>query len=342
MNKVDNIMLIMNNAAALGAFLKVIEYYGEDPEPIFVKLGIDPQLAENPTSRIPYQQIEALWIETLALIDDPYIGLTVAKLWHPSTAGALGYAWLASPTLRAGFERVVRYLQILTDGWSYHIEEQGSEFSLIHSCYEDSLNIPKQMDAHLATLIVLCRMNYGQNLNPISVSFTHTAPKKTGEYFSFFRCPVTFNAPDNRITLAREVVDQHLPSSNPLLAQLNDQIIQDYLEKIGKASTEARVKTEIIHQLPSGKVSDSSIAEALSLSRRTLHRRLQTEQTTFGAIMNTLRQELAQQYIQDSHLSLSEVSFLLGFSEVSSFSRAFKRWTGSAPSVLRKKALLTG
>jgi len=330
-------MLITNTTAALGVFLKVMEFYDKDPEPIFKKLSLDPQSAGNPTIRIPYAKIEALWLEMIDLVNEPYIGLKVAELWHPSTSGPLGYAWLASSTLRAGFERVVRYLHIITDGWRCEIKETEEEFSLVHYCCLDSLVITQQIEAHLATLVALCRYNYGQRLNPIAIYFAHPAPKKTRGYADFFRCPVYFNATDNRIVLSQSVVDRMLPSSNPVLTQLNDQIMLKYLQKMDKANFIQRIKATITDQLPSGKVTDSSIAEALYLSRRSLHRKLQDETTTFREVLNGVRLELSQQYIHNSHLSLNEISFLLGFSEMSSFSRAFKRWTGTSPSKTRKQ-----
>jgi AraC-like DNA-binding protein len=328
-------MAITSHAAVLGTFWKLIESYGKDPDPLFRKLYLDPRLAENPHARIPYAKVEALWVEITALIDDPFIGLKTAELWHPSSSGSLGYAWLASSSLRTAFERVVRYLRVFSEGMQCRIEEEKGEFSLIHAFHKDSFDIPEQADAILATLTALCRINYGQNLNPISVSFTHPAPDDTGEYFSFFRCPVNFSAPDNRITLSQEVVVKRLPSSNPLLVQLNDQIMIKYLAKLDDDNIIERVKVAILDQLPSGQVTDSTVADALYMARRTFHRRIQQENTTFRSVLNEVRQELASQYIQDSSLSLSEISFLLGFAEISSFSRAFKRWTGIAPSTYR-------
>lgn len=217
------------------------------------------------------------------------------------------------------------------------IEEKNGEFSLIHCFHQDSLNLPEQADAILATLIMVCRINYGQNLNPIAVSFSHPAPKDTGRYYAFFRCPVNFDADDNRITLSQDVVDKKLTSSNPQLAHLNDQIMIEYLAKQDENNIIERVKVVIIDLLPSRHVTDSSVADELHLSRRTLHRRLQQENTTFSSILNKVRKELATQYIQDCSLSLKEISFLLGFAEYSSFSRAFKRWTGSSPSTVRSQ-----
>jgi len=89
--------------------------------------------------------------------------------------------------------------------------------------------------------------------------------------------------------------------------------------------------------MPSGKVTDQAVAEALYMHVRSLQRKLKDEGTTFKALLNGVRQELAYHYIRDSRLNVNEISFLLGFSDISSFSRAFKRWTGEPPSAYRQQ-----
>ncbi|NOR80563.1 MAG: helix-turn-helix domain-containing protein [Methyloprofundus sp.] len=329
-------MALTNHAGILSLFWKIIESYGEDPEPVFRKLCLDLKLTEDPNARIPYAKVEEFWQEMIILVNDPLIGLRAVEFWHPSSSGALGYAWLASSSLREAFNRLVRFLRVTTEGVSCSIEEENSKLSVIQCFNEKALDIPQIVDAQLALLVALCRVNYGQSLNPVSVSFKHSAPEKTGEYFTFFRCPVFFDAADNRITLTQDVVDKHLTSANPLLAQLHDQLMINYLAKLEGGNVVERVQAVIIDQLPSGGVTDSSVADALYMSKRTFHRRLQQANTTFRIILNDLRHELADKYIKDSSLNLNEISFLLGFSEMSSFSRAFKRWTGSSPSAYRE------
>ena len=330
-------MALTNHAGILTTFWNLIESYDKDPEPIFRKLYLDIDIAKDPYARISYAKVEKLWVETISLIDDPVIGLKAATIWHPSSAGSLAYAWLASSSLRTAFERLIRYLKVITEGMEYSIEEEDNLYAVIHRFNKGVTDTPAMVDVNLAILTNLCRINYDKTLNPVSISFTHSEPEDAGEYFSFFRCPVIFNAPDNRITFTQEVVNKRLLSENPLLAQLNDQVMIKYLAQLEGNNIIERVKTTIIDQLPSGHVTDSTVSEALYITKRTFHRRLQEQKTTFRIILNGLRQELADQYIQDSSLTLNEISFLLGFSEISSFSRAFKRWTGVSPRSYREQ-----
>lgn len=144
-----------------------------------------------------------------------------------------------------------------------------------------------------------------------------------------------FDAAVDSLTLSLEAVDKRLPSANPHLAQINDQVMIKYLAQLNRDDIIQRTKAAIIEQLPSGGVTIDEIAKELYMSTRNLQRQLQERGTTFTAQMDEIRRKLAETYIQDRRLGLSEISFLLGFSEHSSFSRAFKRWTGESPTESR-------
>jgi AraC-like DNA-binding protein len=120
------------------------------------------------------------------------------------------------------------------------------------------------------------------------------------------------------------------------LAELNEHIVVKYLAHSAKQDIVNRVKAAIIDGLANGSVSEASVAEQLHMTPRNLHRRLQKENTSFKLLLTEIRKELAQQYIQDRSKTLTEISYLLGFSEASSFSRAYKGWTGHAPTEARR------
>ena len=170
----------------------------------------------------------------------------------------------------------------------------------------------------------------------MSVSFKHRGSACSGEYYSFFRCPVEFGAESNLIILPLDVVNKQLTSSNPQLAQINDQVMINYLAKLDKEDIVQQVKAAILDQLPSGNVTEETVAEAVYTSKRSLQRKLNEKGTTFKTILTDVRQDLALKYIHDRKLTLTEISFMLGFSEMSSFSRAFKRWTGESPKEFRR------
>ena len=328
-------MPLTYSAPAVSITLKIIESYDIDPGPLLRKLDIDPKLIEDPNARFSYTKIDQLWFDAVTIAGDPCFGLRAAKYWHPSQMGALGYAWLASSSMHTALNRFSRYVSILTEGATLDISETEDELS-VHLNYKAiSKQQPTRTDSFMAMLLAMCRANCGENFHPVSISLTHPEPEDSSEFYALFECSIHFNALENRFNLSKKLADQHLISSNPRLAQLNDQIIIETLAKLDKSHVIERVKVEILNQLPSGNVTDESIAEALYMSQRSFQRKLHKEGVTFKLLLNELRSELATKYLQDSNLSLLEVAFMLGFGEYSSFSRAFKRWTGVSPSTYR-------
>jgi len=324
-------------ASAAGLLWKVIESYDLDPEPFFRKARVDPRLINDPHARFSLSTIDNIYRELYEVVADPCMGLKLACLWHPSHMASLGYAWLASSTLYTALNRLSRYVRIINDAISIKLEENADNLVITVSSEDRESPQTYQADTSSAILLRMCRANYGQDLNPVSVSFKHAGSSScSGDYFSFFRCPVEFGAKYNQIILPLDAVNKQLTSSNPQLAQINDQVMIKYLAKMDKDDIIQQVKAAIIDQLPSGNVTDDTISEAIYTSKRTLQRKLNEQGTTSKTILTEVREDLALKYIHDRKLTLTEISFMLGFSEMSSFSRAFKRWTGESPKEFRK------
>ena len=329
-------------APAVSITLKIIESYDIDPLPLLKNLNIDAKLIEDPNARFDYIKIDQLWHDAVELADDPNFGLRAARFWHPSTLGALGYAWLTSTSLHTAMDRLARYMAILTEGAKLKIEvihAEETEEELSAHLYYDAISRQQatRTDSFMAMLLSMCRANYGEGFHPTSISLNHEQPDDPAEFYALFECPIHFTAAENRFNVSLPVADKRLLSANPYLALINDKIIIETLARLEKDNIVARVKTEILKQLPSGKVTDATVAEAIHIAQRSLQRKLQHENTSFRAILNDLRKELAQKYLKDSVISLMDVAFNLGFSEYSSFSRAFKNWTGCSPSAYRSQ-----
>jgi AraC-like DNA-binding protein len=136
---------------------------------------------------------------------------------------------------------------------------------------------------------------------------------------------------DNRLSFDRALVEAPLLMANPELARLNDQTVIDYLARCDGESISMQVRSKIIELLPDGRPGQEAIAASMHLSLRSLQRKLQKEGTSFKALLNETQQQLAIQYVQESQRSIGEITYLLGYSEPGSFTRAFRRWTGKSP-----------
>jgi AraC-like DNA-binding protein len=179
-------------------------------------------------------------------------------------------------------------------------------------------------------------MNYGPEFRPVWVGLSHGEPPDIAPYKALFECPLHWGRGCSEFAISVIDADRILLTANPVLEQLSERVVMKRLAQLDRADTATRARAAIMEQLPSGKVSDESVADALHMTSRTLHRRLKEQAYSFRDLLKDVRQQLATQYIGDDSLTLTEISFLLGFSEMSSFSRAFKNWNGVSPSEARQ------
>ena len=179
----------------------------------------------------------------------------------------------------------------------------------------------------------------GDHFRLLAVNFKRSEPRDIKPYFEFFGCPLNFDQAENQLMIPLQLADEVLAGASPELALLNDQVVTRRLALIDRNDIVARVQAAILEQLPLGSISDESVAETLHMSVRTMHRKLLEVDNNFRSLLVEMRRNLAEMYILDNSLTLTEISLLLGFSEPSSFSRAFKNWTGTAPSEARQARL---
>jgi AraC-like DNA-binding protein len=326
-------------ASAARILWRLLERHGVDPKHVFREVGLDPNQVRDPRARYADTKTRAAWQMAAQLIDDPCFGLLTAEVWRPTDFHALGYAFLASPTLETALERVVRYNTVVDSVVRFETTLDGDHLRLTYRITDPGISeVSALQDGRLAVVYGLCREAYGKDFSPEEVSFTHPAPDCRGDYFGLFRCPVHFDSPKPELVLARALAEAPLPAASRDLAIANDAILSDYLRTLKHGDIVSQVKNAIIEHLPSGAPGAETVAKDLYMSARTLHRRLGDAQTNFSETLEVVRRELAEQYITDPLRPLNEISFLLGFSEQSAFSRAFRRWTGQTPSAAREAA----
>jgi len=322
-------------APGLGLMIKIAESYALDPLPIMRQFGIKDAMVADPNIRLPLKQVLAFYGEIAERIDDPNFGLSAAQFWHPSQMGALGYAWMTSETLRTALMRLARFGKVLNDTVNILLKESEGNLSLVLE-FANEITPAFRIDAAMAMLLSMLRVNAGTSFHPKEVTFSHPPPTDSGAFYALFQCPVAFASPANSLSISIADADKFRSCSNRQLAVLHDQLLIETMAKLDKENIVGRVEASIVTELASGLLSEALVAKKLHMTERTLQRRLKEQKTSFTLLLNKLRVELANNYVNDSSLSLSEISFLLGFSEMSSFSHAFKRWTGQSPSNYRQ------
>lgn len=316
---------------------KVLESRGIDSAEVLIEVGLDPAELTQAGARYPFARMTRLWQRAVELTGDDCIGLKAAKYWHPTTAHALGYAWLASDTLKDALLRLQRYAHIMNDVTRAILTEEAQHYVLTLDVESQDLKpAPEAIDAGFATIVHMCRVSMGNEFHPLRVELRRETPACVEEFNKFFEAPVQFQTDQNAVYLDKKSIEEQLPTSNKQLALTNEKIIIDYLAQLDASDISLSVKKILMEKLSDGAVSAESVANALHQSPRTFQRRLKEQQTSFSKLMEETRKEIATAYIESSNRSVTEITYLLGFAETSTFSRAFKRWTGKSPTEYRR------
>lgn len=319
-------------------FVRLIELHGIDARAMIREAGVNPAVLRDPSARIPSTFWDTAGATAVGLIPDPAFALRAARCWHPSNLGALGYAWLASSTLRTGLERLQRYSRILGEKAELKITNtrEGLRFIYDHRRRDPVLRAIGA-DFVMSLVLDMCRMNYGASLRPVEVRLSRSKPADIESYRHFYGCPIRFEANEDSFLLSARVADEPLPTANRHLAGTLDGILAAQLAALDKDNIPARCKSSMLEQLTSGEMSEEDMARQLHMSRRTLQRKLAESNTTYQKLVDDTRRDLALRYMEDPGKSITDVTFLLGFSGQSAFTRAFRRWAGMSPTTYREQ-----
>jgi AraC-like DNA-binding protein len=317
------------------AIRKALESHGIDPGRVFSAAEVPQELSNDPLNRQPVDAMTRLLKVCVEVTHDPYFGLTVAKFLQASNLHAVGYALLASTNLMDFCRRLQRYFRLVSQAAEIDVVENGDEVALVaRPLYHVSAEAE---DTWHAVLVRFMRELFKREYRPLRVQFHHDCPPAgAGPYERYFGCPVTFGFADAALVFDRAEMDRPLTGACPEIAQANDRLAASYLARVERSDVVAMTRSAIVNLLATGECTRRRVADSLRLGEATLQQRLAQRNTSFQALLDDTRHGLARDYIQQSALSVTEITFLLGFTDVSNFNRAFKRWTGKSPSAYRK------
>ncbi len=321
----------------LGTLWRTLESYGVDPTQVIDQGLYRPGAASQRADRVSFTDYDATLDRAAALVGDPAMGLRSAQFAHPSHLGALGHAWLASSTLRDAFRLAARFSRMSNEDIETQIEELPDRVVLRYRMLRQPRRPALLEDARLATLMMLCRLNAGFALQPIEVHFRHAAPEDPSPWIDVFGDAVRFSQPDVSLAINASDADAPLTGSNPELLNVHEAVLQRYLLQLDRENILNRTRLRIMEKLPSGRVTEDHLADALNISKRTLHRKLRENDETFRSMLLQVRRDLAERYIGNPDYSITDIAFLLGYNDTSAFSRAFKSWFGFSPTQARDR-----
>ncbi|MDG1231176.1 MAG: AraC family transcriptional regulator [Pseudomonadales bacterium] len=328
---------ILGNVARV--IYEVLENSSCRAEEVFAAAGVRTETLNNPEHRLTFQEQERLLTAAQKATKDDVLGLHFGERIHPTTFHALGLALLSSSTIRAFCDRLARYYTFITSNETIVLYEDAEslQIQLIPKPEVSASPIyPLLAQGSFATQIAWLRSMYQWDYAPAKVCFSFAKPKNTKAYTDYFHAPCEFDCSVDAMYLVKTDLEVPLPAANAELARMHDEVVVKFLAKMNDKDLVRRVHAQIIQLLPSGNCSKPTIAHAMNMSVRTLHNRLTQEGTSYQDILVDTRRELAEQYIEQRNLSVSEIAYTLGFSDCSNFSRAFQRWMGCSPSKYRE------
>ncbi len=271
---------MLNDPSTISSVARLIgetlqEDYGIDPAPVFRESRIDPVKFQTPGSRVPFSKMSMLWSLATEASQDPAFGLKVGSRVKPGDFYVLGHAWLASETLHDAFQRLSRFIQVLsTARSSLDIRVQGDVVALVETYTDlDVQPQPAAMDAGFAALVRMCDLVTATPVRPRHVVLPRWVDGRGVDYPAALGCPVEFG--DLEVwEFAKADVETTLAGSIPEVASAVDAIADTYLSSLAEGAVTHEVREMLIQMMPSGRSDQETVARRLYRSRSTLQRQL--------------------------------------------------------------------
>jgi AraC-like DNA-binding protein len=303
------------------------------------KAGLTSAEVEDPAVRLHVRdQITFLNLVAEALKDD-LLGFHLALLPDLRSLGLLYYVAASSGNLAEALKRTTRYSTIVNEGVALKYFD-GGDIGIAFDYVGVSRHLDRQQIVFFVTMLLrVCRQLTGQRLSPARVRFAHRGAMSP-ELLEFFNTDIKFDADVDDIALMTGAEQLPIVTADPYLNRLLVKYCDEAIaaRPVHRATFRTSVENAIAPVLPHSKIRLDEIARKLGVSQRTLARRLALEGVTFSEVLERLRADLAERYLSEPDLSISQIAWLLGYQEVSAFTHAFKRWTGRTPRAARVAA----
>ncbi|MFN3712467.1 MAG: AraC family transcriptional regulator ligand-binding domain-containing protein [Alcanivoracaceae bacterium] len=321
-------------AMFLSPLAPMLRRTGHDPATVFAGHGIALQDTMNPEAKVTVQDTAALLAECESLLGDPSLGINMARHAEYSTFGALGLALAAGGDLRSVLHRIVRFHRLISDAVSTNLSEDDDRLGLHLVAADDTAPHPQALLFVLAIIQRMVRIRLPCQGDPVEVVTPDIPPAMRAAIQRYFRCQVS-QGDHFALLFHRHASQLQLAASDPQLAAMLDATLTQRLADAERGALSTRLSLWIEERLPEGEPSLSDAASLLNMSVRSLQRRLKDEDLTWQQLIENTRRVLVERHLRQPGMSITQLAFLLGFADVSSFSRAFRKWYGASPSQLR-------
>jgi AraC-like DNA-binding protein len=323
-------------AAVLTNYLEVAQHAGLNPQAELASLGLSKSMLLDPDQTIPVPAAVQLLENAAARSGCQTFGLRMAESRQLSDLGAVSLLLSHQPTLRDALSVLIQYRHLMNRALAIFVEEVGG-LVVIREEIVTATPAPRRQATELALGVMarLCANLLLQHWRPVSVHFVHDAPADLRLHRRLFGCDVEFGAEFNGIACPASAFAAVNPNADPAMARFARRYL-DSLPPDHERSLESEVRQAVYLLLPMGRATVEQVAQSLGMNVRTLQRHLLDKGITFSAVINEVRRDLVQRYMQNPTYSLARIAGLLGYSVPSSFTRWFTAEFGATPANWRQ------
>jgi len=335
--KIKNKILHVNSSTAK-TLASYLVHKGLDPESIEIELACSLSDLEDIEQRIPITRYQALWNLALNYTEDPTLALKLGSNPYNDEMGLVGHIFFNNSTLDTALTQYKRYYALVHEGMHIEVKTDAKFVYINYICDIEAAYSQADMEYTFAISLYRVRQHISDGVELEYIQFQHNAPTYHSAYDEIFTCPIRFDGPYCSIAFKKQYLDFKLPKRSSYLHKLLTHHIETLFKKIRPDETLTdKVINLVEKKLAKDNIDAEHIADKLCMSRHTLYRKLKQEGISFHDLIDQVRKNKAFYYLDQNKRSLSEIAFLLGFSELSAFSRAFKRWTGLSPAKYLKQ-----
>lgn len=325
-------------APLLGALVNAAKEIGLDRARLLAAAELDDETLADPDRLVPEAAERALWHAMLEQSDDTSIGILVAQRFPRGALRVLEYLVRTSPNLGAGLRIVPRFNRLLRSYSVHTVVEEAAGLRIVFQ-REYDLHVKSEVasvEAGIALFLHFVRDATGVEVIPAEVTFRH-ARTSADEVYALLGPEVAFDRPDAGVLVDASTLAVPMLEADPTLHDILQRCATHRIAELPHASpTTMRVHEALLALVPRHEPTLEAVAARLDTSTRVLQRQLQAEGTTFRAVVERVREQIAKRYLAEAELSTVDVAMLLDYSDAPSFHRAFRRWTGMSPGAYRK------
>lgn len=323
---------------AVAMFLRplanLLQQHGDEPAALFAEYGVSVEDTFNPEVWISVDATSALLTAAENRLQDPSLGINMARRSEYSAFGGLGLALSAGGSMLSVLQRLARYQRLISDAVRAELVVEDTTVCVQFRPSSGHVPHPQGIQYVMSSLMRLVRLRVDPALNPLEVHVAHHDDDYCASMARYFRVAPT-RSDYYGLTFDRKQAAAELHSSDNQMVAMLEATLNERLAEQEKGSLVIQLSLWLEGQLPEGEPSLSDAAERFHMSVRSLQRRLTDEDLSWKALLEKTRRTLVERHLALPGTTITQLAFMLGFSDVSAFSRAFKKWYGVSPTQFR-------